>query len=211
MNINPLRSKLFAFLVCATILMATTICVRGQGSLISNGSFENFNGDYLDYMQDWVPQPFGEVLYGYPDGTMADGYVCAVLAGPSTLYQDVPTVPGQSYDLSFAMAGNPIIPEIASMNVFWGENMVGKFHWDPTDRDILHLGWVYGTVRLVASESTTRLTFQDPMVAGYLAPRLVMLDAVELTAVPEPDAIQLIVLGGSALLVFGWTRWRQMG
>jgi hypothetical protein len=182
------------------ILCIAAWSVQGQGNLLRNGSFE----------EGWSNGPIGwgwTYNVGQASGFSgaADGRNWADVFG--TLYQDLPTEPGQLYRLSFAMAGNFNIAELTVMNVLWGGSMVGTFTWNPAGRDINNLGWVYGDIEAVASASNTRLTFENPFVGTQT---IIRLDAVEVTLVPEPSGFILFTLGALGLLVVRRTRPRMI-
>ncbi len=96
----------------------------------------------------------------------SDGLNCLALGdcfGPGSVFQDLPTEPGVSYDISFAMAANPWNPETDSLDVYWDGQRAGSFTAVSTgsypDNAI---SWIRVEVPSVAAASaTTRLQFVD--------------------------------------------------
>jgi len=95
-----------------------------------------------------------------------DGLNCLALSdgvGPGSVFQDLTTEPGVSYDISFDMAANPWSPETDSLDVYWGGQRAGSFTAVSTgsypDNAI---SWVRHEILSVAATSmTTRLQFVD--------------------------------------------------
>lgn len=103
--------------------------------------------------------------------TAADGAQSLDLsgAGAGTIYQDLPTVAGRQYTLTFQMAGNFIpTPTVKSMEVFWDGASLGIFTFDVTGRSATNMGWTTRTVpSLVATGPTTRLKFVSLVNTAY--------------------------------------------
>jgi choice-of-anchor C domain-containing protein len=84
------------------------------------------------------------------------------------IHQDLATVPGQVYQLKFALAGNfygP--PAVKTLVVRWGDAFSKTFSFDTTGRATDSMGWTYCTVNLRATSETTRLTFDNPINTSY--------------------------------------------
>lgn len=96
----------------------------------------------------------------------SDGLNCLALSdfsGPGSVFQDLTTEPGGSYDISFDMAANPWNPETDSLDVYWGGQCAGSFTAVSTgsypDNAI---SWVRNEIlRVSATSVTTRLQFVD--------------------------------------------------
>lgn len=95
-----------------------------------------------------------------------DGVNCLALSdvfGPGSVFQDLTTEPGASYDISFDMAANPWNPETDSLDVYWDGQRAGSFVAVSTgsypDNAI---SWTrHAILRVVATGATTRLQLVD--------------------------------------------------
>jgi choice-of-anchor C domain-containing protein len=102
------------------------------------------------------------------------------LAG--TIYRDVPTVPGNSYVLKFAFAGNPADAAIKEAKVFWDGGEVADLTADTHGRTFTDMGWNYYQYTLKATNEVTRIKFQS-LTLNALGP---VIDDVSLSDVVEP-------------------------
>ena len=110
------------------------------------------------------------------------------LAG--TIYQDIPTTPGQKYTLRFAFAGNPEDQAIKEAKVFWNDSELAKLTVDTAGRSLTDMGWTYYTYEVTATASTSRLKFQS-LTLNFLGP---VIDDVSLTpASSSALAVDLVV------------------
>ena len=92
--------------------------------------------------------------------------------GSGGLFQDIPTRPGATYRVRFAMAGNPQWQEIGAdpiktMDVYWDGTLLASPEADVTGHTISNMGWQYYEFEAMASSSATRLLFISTM--GYSA------------------------------------------
>jgi len=71
------------------------------------------------------------------------------------IYQDLPTVPGGVYELSFAYSPRPGAPDNV-LKVYWGGELVATI--SATSEE---LSWTTYTTTVTASGSTTRLQFEE--------------------------------------------------
>jgi len=89
-----------------------------------------------------------------------------------TIYQNLPTVPGQSYVLRFAKGGNPQgKPAVKQMEVWWDDNLVDTLTVDTTGWKVNTIAWEYREYIVVAPGSTTRLRFKS-LTEGNFGPVL---------------------------------------
>jgi hypothetical protein len=113
------------------------------------------------------------------DGTGACGsYTCLGGVSQGTVYQDIPTTPGHSYQLSFAYAGNPTCgSEFKDMAVYWNGQQIDTTQYDSAGHGQYNIGWQTKTepAQPASSGSTTRLEFtaMEPDACGP------MVDAVD--------------------------------
>jgi len=178
-------------------------------NIVVNGNFETpFAG------QDFVMFQPGETFGGWTVaitwvdlvGTSvqaASGVQSVDLSGGSAgqIYQDLATVPGQTYELRFAMAGSGVVeqqpPLIKLMEVGWGTTLVDTPSFDITGHTVTDMGWTYHTYDLTAVSSITRLQFTS-LIDTQWGP---MIDDVSVTAVPEPALLVLLGLGVGGMLL----------
>ena len=178
-------------------------------SIVINGNFETpFAGK--DFVMFQPGETFGgwTVAITWVDllGTSvqaASGVQSVDLSGGSAgqIYQDLTTVPGQTYRLRFAMAGSGVVeqqaPTIKLMEVGWSASLVDTPSFDITGHTVADMGWTYHTYDLAAVSSVTRLQFTS-LINTQWGP---MIDDVSVTAVPEPALVALLGLGIGGLLL----------
>ncbi len=167
--------------------------VLSPPNIVQNGSFELFTGT--------VPPPPWTGTFGMALGFSgaADGRNFADLS--STTYyaaQALATIPGQPYEVSFAVSGNSSFPGLSIVDLGWGGAAVGTTTWvSPyTPGNGLNFNWVYGTFDVVATSSSTLLSFQRDLSSTSAG---TWLDAVQAVPVPEPPSLSLLSLGLLAL------------
>ncbi len=195
--------------------LALSMIVAGSlEAQVVNGGFESSTpvvpGTYTTY---GAGQNFGAWTVGTGSIDLLNGYWQAAggtysvdLDGSSvgSVYQDLITALGGTYNLSFALAGNPAGgPLIKSMDVWWGSTNVGTFTFDVTGKGFSNMGWQsFAVNNLTATSTTTRLTFQSTTNGNFYGPALddVAVSQVS-TVTPEPASVVLVATG--LLGVFG--------
>lgn len=117
----------------------------------------------------------------------------------SGMYQDLATVAGESYLLSFAHSPRPGVNANSNgIDVFWGGSVVTNLALSGVGLpDTL---WKVYSFNLVATSSTTRLQFNasglSESLGGYI-------DAVAVAPVPEPTTIvpaMIALVGGAGFM-----------
>jgi len=189
---KPSQQK-FSFARGFRMLLAFTAvlgfgCTGASGlvvsNLVQNGSFEAFDGNTLKF-PGWVFTGGFEGYIGEPGGY--DGVNWIGLSSP--VYEDIPTIPGQFYTVSFATRGDD--PQqsfrVTTMQASWGDAVLG------TDTFTNRPPWHFLTYQVEASSASTRLEFDNlNLRTGF--PQL---DAVGVFAVvPEPSSLWLCFVGG---------------
>ncbi len=198
-----------------TLAVAFLFClasaVQAQNLLI-NDSFEDplINDSWRTYYSGqtfggWtVDQNSVDLINRY--WVSADGSQSVDLSGDDyngAIYQDVPTVVGQRYQLDFQFSGNPVYPEYApikSMSVFWGPDAAslteeGTFLFDVRGYSQENMGWVARQIPdLIATSSTMRLRFVSNTIPG-IGPVIDAVSLRALNAVPEPNDRATLTLG----------------
>ena len=116
-------------------------------------------------------------------------------ASPSSIYQDVVTVPGTQYEISFAYAGNPYSgAQIMNMDALWNGAIQGSYSHNTAGHSGPDMGWtVYSFV--VTGTGSDRLMFRGTSGSAAAGPAL---DAVTMTIVPAPGTLALASLLGLA-------------
>jgi len=108
-------------------------------------------------------------------------------ADAGTIFQDVATVPGDAFLLTFSLAGNPDGgPAVRQVEVSWGGSPAGTISFDVTGKTRTNMGWTTEQLSLpAATGSSTRLQFRS-LTAGQFGP---VIDNVAVSAVPLPAAV----------------------
>jgi choice-of-anchor C domain-containing protein len=202
-------------LAAALIVLSLPDSLAWASNIVVDGDFETpFAG--RDFVMFQPGETFGgwTVAMTWVDlvGTSvqaAHGVQSVDLSGGSAgqIYQDLATVPGQTYELRFAMAGSGVVeqqePKIKLMQVAWGASLVDTPQFDITGHTITSMGWTYHTYDLTAVSSVTRLQFTS-LINTQWGP---MIDDVRVTPVPEPAFAVMLGLGVGGLLL----RMRAVG
>ena len=196
------------------------IVAASSGAQVVNGGFESSipvtPGTFTTYS---ATQNFGGWTVGSGSIDLINGFWQAAsgtysvdLDGASvgSIYQDLVTSLGGTYNLSFALAGNSAGgPLIKSMDVFWGSTNVGTFTFDVTGKSPSNMGWQNFVVNnLTATSATTRLTFQSTTNGNVYGPALDDVIVSQATTVtPEPASMMLVAPGFVG--VFGLARRKR--
>jgi hypothetical protein len=166
----------------AILLFIQTI--HAQGNLVQNGSFEE-----QPYGTGWQPAPNAYLFFNPPDG--------GVYATDFTrIAQTVATEPGQSYTLSFYLGNDALFKDVGTVQVVWGGVALPPFSTIPRKYNPqinrTEQNAVFEKVTmpgLVASSSRTSLEFDSIQFSQ------IIIDGIQLIAVPEPSSILLTTCG----------------
>ena len=145
---------------------------------LHNGWGNPFDGEqYAELDTDW-PGPSAPPM-SYPSSI--------------DLYQTIPTVPGDTYTLSFAFSPRPDDADITDngVTVSWGGHQVDTVM--ATSIDATHTTWSQHTYSLIATTSNTRIDFSD---AGHPNGVGTFIDAVSVTCAHEPEEVDQGGVGG---------------
>jgi choice-of-anchor C domain-containing protein len=168
-------------LILAITLVLLITCVgMVSANLVTNGGFESpsITGSYTTYsagdgaLFPWVIEAGSiDLIHGYWQAADADQSIdLAGLYQEGAISQDIPTSDSQSYDLSFAMAGNPDNgPVTKRVQVWWDNNLIDTYTFNTAGKTHTNMGWItkhaYNLPGKTAS-SSTNLTFADVSEAG---------------------------------------------
>lgn len=195
-----------------TALFVLALAARGpiaaQADIVINGSFEDPNIPFHSFgifasITGWskvVPTGPGIEIQDHVAGDPfhLDQFLELNSTGTSGIFQDLATVAGQTYDLSFAFSPRPTVKD-NQLNVMWNGGLVAHLTADGTGN--ANTVWTVFHYSVTATGATTRLQLDDfgeksDSLGSYV-------DAVSVTAVPEPVFCQmaaLLGLGGLGLL-----------
>ena len=160
-------------------------------NIVQNGSFHSYSANWsgnAGYLGRWASVP--------------NDYA----ALPGDLYQDLSTIPGQQYAISFYAAADLYYGPSASIAVDLNQQTLISFATPPytynnqiNRYDQMH--WQQVNSSFVASASTTRLEFIDMNTYDF------GLAAVSVVPVPEPTSTILILM--TVLIMVCCPRWRR--
>jgi hypothetical protein len=119
--------------------------------------------------------------------------------GESAIFQNLPTVAGVQYYLSFAFSPRPGVA-VNSMGVSWNGSSVTTVNADGTG--LLDTRWTVYSFTVLASSDSSRLQFSGLGPSDSLGEYL---DAVSVEQAPEPSSIMLC-FGG---LLFAAAKYRK--
>lgn len=191
------------FLKRSIALTALTMFGSGaQAALITNGGFEapaiaNPSWSVFPSVPGWTGGPVGIEIQNHVAGSPIEGnqFVELDTYGNSTMFQDVATVGGDTYNIRFAYTPRPGVAGSSNGIQFWWDNaLLGTFSTDGTS--LSDTSWIYHNyLGFAASSALTRIEFRavgtSDSYGGYI-------DDVSVTptvSVPEPTTLALIGLG----------------
>jgi uncharacterized repeat protein (TIGR01451 family) len=113
------------------------------------------------------------------------------------IYQDIPTVPGKKYDVSFAFSPRPNSGSSENMlDVLWGATTVDSLTEDGTSN--ANTVWKTHTYTITATEPVTRLAFIDKGTPNSVG---TFLDSVSVQCAKECKAIEGVVVSDATTSV----------
>jgi choice-of-anchor C domain-containing protein len=202
-------------LLAALALMASVGASAAATNLINNGSFEatvisNTNGyatlgASTSILSDWTISA-GTVDLISTYWTAQSGNQSLDLIGANSngaISQTFNTTVGQTYNVSYWLAGNPHDEVKLKTGTVSVGNLTQNFSFDTTGKSLSNMGWVEKSFSFIASGSSSTLTFASHQLAanGSASSWGPALDNVSVTAVPEPETYAML-LGGLACIGF---------
>src|ERR1700679_1739327 len=121
-----MKSANFSFCVAILIMASSSPTAgRAQGNLIKSGN--------------WQLSGTGAGS-GYDGGADGGAFMGPNTSNLSEWFQDLPTIPGQPYLVSFYLRGSypPQRSPPFAMNVFWNASEVGDYSWN-----VFSSAWIY--------------------------------------------------------------------
>jgi choice-of-anchor C domain-containing protein len=214
--------KRFLGIAAALAFFGAGLPASAAVNLIQNGSFEE--GAYNFDLPAFNTLNFGStVITGWTVGGHSIDWIDTHwVEGPaagnrsvdlsglglgSVASQTFTVTPGQTYEVSFLMAGNPDNgPSIKTLDVSLSSSSGHVFNFDTTGRSLGAMGWEEKSFTFVALGSTETIMFTSLGGGGpnpFYGPAL---DLVSVSAVPEPSTWALMLLGFAGV---GFAAWRR--
>jgi choice-of-anchor C domain-containing protein len=198
------------YLLCGCLLTGSPLHPAVfANSIVVNGDFEVPVVQNTTYGYQFETYYAGQQFLGWTVGghsidIVAEGFweaasgvqsVDLTGSGLGSISQDIPTVPGQSYELSFAFAGNPAWsdrdPLLVTMEFLWHGTVVDSLSFNTAGHTGTSMGWSYYDYQLTAATDLTRLTFGSLTASSNRGPAI---DDVKLVVIPIPDSGPGLVL-----------------
>ena len=178
----------FGVLSSAALAIGTPVTLPlSSQSIVRDGSFEEAvvpSHHFSTYgagssFGGWTVSTGSIDLLSDRDWQAADGRQSIDLSGNSagTIYQNLPTVAGTTYQVRLALAGNPTdVPSIKRIAIWWDSTLLGELSFDTTGRSHRSMGWKFFTFTIQADKPVTRLQIQS--LTMWNAPQAAALEGV---------------------------------
>ncbi|MEB0134951.1 DUF642 domain-containing protein [Actimicrobium sp. CCC2.4] len=192
----------FQTLATGAVLALISMGSQAAVNIVTNGSFETEQisapWTSLSTVTGWTSSDNFEIQRGSNFGGQSnfnaavDGMQYLELNGAklTTIGQTLQTTANGLYALSFLYSGRPdqTSSESSSMNVLWNGNIVGAVSAP------FNSGWQSYSYSVLANSSSSFLSFASTGPASQISYGS-YLDAVSVSAVPEPGSLAMMLLG----------------
>lgn len=180
----------------ASLMLAVSAGACAATNLALDGSFESAavpSGDYItvDQVGEWISDTSGIEVRNNIAGTAYDGnnFVELDTYQNSSMYQEIRTRPGQDYLVSFAFRDRDGVDGGSQgLEVLWAGYVVGTFN-----------GAADWQVQSITVHALTRYSELEFRAIGSSDSYGTSLDAVSVTAVPEPQTYAMLLAGMTML------------
>jgi len=158
-------------------------------NLVVNGGFE------AGTLDPWISNNNVDVVGGFWNHHSGGRSLDLSGGGPvGSIFQDVATNNGQSYQVGFYMAGNFYGgPDIKQMDVYWGDQYLGREVFDKaiSGSTLTNVNWSFRSYNVIGT-SNDRLRFVSFGDDDGFGPTL---DDISVSPVPAPSALAAFVIG----------------
>lgn len=87
---------------------------------------------------------------------------------PGVIYQDIVAPIGQTFLLSFALAGNPEgLPEVKTIEIWWGLTLIDRITFDTTNTSNWDMNWSYHQYLITNLSAISKLRFKSLTTSAY--------------------------------------------
>lgn len=177
-------------------------------TVVVNGNFEDpvlpaGTATFTNSLPGWTVHPNGVVVRNQNEGQAYEGrnFVQLVGTGPSSIWQQVGTVVGRVYELSFAYAPHLGLPASGNgISVYWNDTLIASIAQDGLGGS----SWTRYLLSVVGTGNDV-LTFAANGTGNVAGAGL---DGVQLNPVPLPGAA--VLFGTVALGYLGAQRRRSL-
>jgi choice-of-anchor C domain-containing protein len=215
---SGLASLLGGVLAAAAIVLPSGVASASSANLVTNGSFENPSvGSYVVYpagstgITGWTvgsgSVSNASVEQDSHDEWPADtGNLSVDLSGnaPGDLYQYIPTTPGATYNLSFALGGNFYCGQaVKEMQLTFGGTVL-TYEFDDAKSSASAMHWEHESLQVTTTSSSTYLDFAD--ITADQSSCGAVVDSVSVTPTPPPslpETPEVPLLAVGAVVAFG--------
>lgn len=200
------------------VVSANAVIINGsfENGLANIGNFTTLNPGNNTAITGWtVANGSIDYIGAYWQAAQGSRSLDLNALSVGSIYQEIATNIGQTYQITFAMSGNPDPGNANAGSLFQlrfqafnasnlSEIQNQIFSYQDAAHTRTNMLWQDRTVTFTATEATTRIMFSGYMPTGAYGAAL---DNVRFEAVPEPFTMAL--MGGAALGAFAKVRKRR--